>query len=72
MEVKYDEFYNRYYSINESFVSGCQKIKVHIPESKAPYPYVIQICEFYGAPDRFISLDCAGLKELIEALVKVL
>jgi hypothetical protein len=64
-----------YYVLSKEFVSSGRDIRVYkTGYSKVPYPYVITIAhskEHGGLSDLF-CLDSNGVKELIEALVKVL
>jgi hypothetical protein len=60
------DFKSNSYSIDYSFISGEKSIKVYASNGPAPYPYVIKIGETIAA------LSVEGIKELIEALVRVL
>jgi len=72
--MKYIDIHNapRYYVLSKEFVSSGREIRVYKPGgSKVPYPYVITVAQNGGDTDLF-CLDHNGVKELIEALVKVL
>ena len=72
MKINYDEFGNRYYSVPKEFVSSGKEIKVYMPYgAKVPYPYSVSVGSINDI-ESMIALSPEGIKELIEALVRVL
>jgi hypothetical protein len=63
---------NRYYSIDQGLVSGLKEIRVFVPYgAKVPYPYTITTL-LDGKEESMVCLTREGIRDLMEALLKVI
>jgi len=63
---KRDEHKNEYYVVPKEFTSSEQEVKFSKGNSHLPYPYQLQV------GDTIVCFDYQGMKELIEAALRVM